>query len=146
MKFLFISLCLTLTTVAAAAEKRIELHRAHSGNYGSYSGRFAINMELGRAWIEYSGIGKAAESSDDEFRTLVPGLVYDRANLQVIYQNDGYQVICANVRERISILKPTIVRPTGKCRFEERTVKVNVDNGFEIKRRTYDVFDLVIEE
>lgn len=98
----------------------------------SKSKRFAINPELGRAWVEIEVYQDPTEMSQT-YRVAVPGLSYDKTSAQVIYSAEGQSVVCAKVTESGSwIFKNQRVEPTGDCELTRKYVKVPVDNGFGV--------------
>lgn len=99
----------------------------------SKSKSFVINPELGRAWVEVDFYYPHSESSD-HYRIAVPGLSYDTAKAEVIFQEDGRRVVCATVAEKgWWIFKHDQVKATGACELSHRYVKIPVDNGFTIE-------------
>lgn len=99
----------------------------------SKSKSFAINPELGRAWVEVDFYYALSETSD-HYRIAVPGLRYDKARSEVVFENDGKRVICANVVQKgWGIFKHDQVEATGACELTHRYIRVPVDNGFTIE-------------
>lgn len=127
-----------------AETKTIELEKVMANYYNSLSGVFAINSELGRAWVEVIGHYSDPDSLDDVTRVKVEGLSYNQATKQIIFTENGSEVVCANIKIT-RVFKDEVIKPTGACRFEARTIKVKVDDGFEIKTKAYDILDLKIE-
>lgn len=94
---------------------------------------FAIDEKLGRAWVEIDFYYAMSETSD-HYRVAVPGLRYDPTQSQVIFENDGQRVICANVvRKGWGPFKHQQLQPTGACELSHRYIKKPIDNGFRIE-------------
>jgi len=128
-----LSLGLGLSTAHAAANSISILKMPASSLEPSKSKSFVINPELGRAWVEVDFHYALSESSD-HYRIAVPGLRYDKANSEVIFESDGNRVVCATVVQKgWGIFKHDRVKATGACELTHRYVKLPVDNGFTIE-------------
>src|SRR5262249_35735986 len=100
------------------------------------SANFAVNRELGRAWIEvqvetpYQG----EEPSVGEVTSrAVEGLYYGQARKQVLYRNWTETVVCA---EDATFLWRTYLKNTGQCLLTPRSEQRQVDDGFNIRNQT----------
>lgn len=103
-----------------------------SATEASKSKRFAIDPELGRAWVEIE-IYYATSEQSESYRVAVPGLSYNKDTAQVSYNAEGQTVVCANVRESGSwIFKHQRIESTGDCELTRKYVKVPVDDGFAV--------------
>lgn len=98
----------------------------------SKSQRFVIDADLGRAWVEIDTWQNTMETNQTH-RVSVPGLSYDKAKAQVVYQQDGQAIACADVRKGSGwIFKQTRIEPTGQCELTQKYVKVPIDDGFSV--------------
>ena len=126
-------LSLGLPVAQASTDSTAILKMPASAFAPSKSKNFVINPELGRAWVEVDFYYSLSESSD-HYRIAVPGLSYDKASNQVVFQEGDKRVVCANVtRKGWGIFKHDRVEPTGACELSHRYVKIPVDNGFTIE-------------
>lgn len=144
MKKFLVSLMVFASFNVLAEVKTIQLEKTLSGYYSHMQGEFAINSELGRAWVVVRGVFSDPESSSDEYRIKIEGLSYNKETKQVVYTDGERTAVCANIKIT-RILKDQFVKQTEACKFEERTIKARVDDGFEIKTKAYDIFDLKID-
>lgn len=125
---LAIGLCMT----AAQAQATPIFKAPLSASDASKSKRFAINPELGRAWVEIDIHHSFSEQSESH-RVAVPGLSYDKAAGQVVFAAEGRNVVCATVEEAgFWIFSHPRVEPTGDCELTRKYVKMPVDNGFAV--------------
>src|SRR5215472_17155906 len=101
------------------------------------SAKFAVNRELGRAWIDVRVV--STESIGDEppdvevISKSVEGLYYDSARKQVLYRTAIETIVCA---EDVTSLWGTYLKGTGKCLLTPRTEHQNLDDGFKVRKRT----------
>jgi len=103
-----------------------------AANEATKAKRFAINDQLGRAWVEVE-VWHLNSDVSDLHRVQVPGLYYDRDTRKVVFEADGEQVVCANARDPGGLLfRHPRLEPTGDCELTRRYVKVPVDNGFGV--------------
>ncbi len=144
MKKFLVSLLVLASFNVLAEVKTIQLEKTLSGYYSNMQGEFAINSELGRAWVVVRGNFSDPESSSDEYRIKIEGLSYNTATKQVVYTNGDKTAVCANIKIT-RVFKDEVIKQTEACTFTERTVKVQVDDGFEIKTKAYDILDLKID-
>ena len=128
-----LALGLSFSAVTAVAADSTPIFKAPIGaQEASKSKTFGINPELGRAWVEINVYHDPTELNET-YRVPVPGLSYDKASSQVVYDAEGKKVICANVRESGSwIFKTERVEPTGDCELTRKYVKVPIDDGFAV--------------
>lgn len=124
---------LSLSALAATAAETKPIFKAPIASHeATKSKRFAINADLGRAWVEVEVWHDASETSEVH-RVQVPGLSYDPETAQVVFVNERQSVVCANVRETGNFLfRQTRVEPTGDCELSRKYVKVPVDDGFGV--------------
>lgn len=130
-----LALSLGLAAPAAqAAEDGTRIFKSPTGAFSaSKSKKFAINPELGRAWVEVDLYYAMSETSD-YYRVAVPGLSYDRERFEVVFDAEGRRVVCATVEQRgWWIFSHDRIEATGDCELSHRYVKVPVDNGFAIE-------------
>ena len=128
-----LALGLSLSALTAAAAETTPIFKAPIGaQEASKSKAFGINPELGRAWVEIQVYHDPTELNET-YRVPVPGLRYDKASQQVVYEAEGRKVVCANVRETGGwIFKNQRVEPTGDCELTRRYAKVPIDDGFAV--------------
>lgn len=121
------------TAVASTGELRIFENHPHPSIQRKTS-TFAINAELGRAWVEVTFDAASPEDRPDVVRVRVPGLSYDAATKTIVFQADDRVVECARVerRGRGPFARHTI-EPTGRCELTHRYVRVPIDDGFAIE-------------
>ncbi len=99
-----------------------------------YSIDYQVNKSLNRAWVQVTTVESFSDDSHytDE-RALVPNLSYDAVVNGIVYNLNGEQVVCGTFyNRRWTIDFGMSVRETGRCKFENKIVKVQVDNGYEI--------------
>lgn len=126
-------LALAQSTVLAA-DSRTAIFKAPVGaSDASKSKKFAINHDLGRAWVEIDLHYSHSESSETH-RVVVPGLSFDPSSSAVVFKAEDKTIECATVKERGRwLFKHTVIEPTGRCELTHKYVKVPVDNGFAIE-------------
>ena len=123
---------LSLSAANAVATEPAPIFTAPIGQEASKSKRFAINPELGRAWVEID-VSHSFSETTESHRVAIPGLAYNTDSRQVVYDAEGKTVICANVRETGSwIFKSHRIEPTGDCELTRKYVKVPIDDGFVV--------------
>ena len=133
MKKFLTALVMTLTLQAFAGE--IAIFDASTSSIGSISSivseEFAINSELGRAWVvlHFSPDYSDGPVIYDE-RVKVPGLRLADDKKSIGLDVDGQQVVCANVKKNIL---GTFVKPTKNCKFKTSFYNVQRDNGYEVE-------------
>lgn len=124
---------LGMPVAQAATDSTAILKMPASAFAPSKSKSFVINPELGRAWVEVDFYYSLSESSD-HYRIAVPGLSYDKAKGEVVFQEGDKRVVCATVTPKgWGIFKHDQVKATGACELSHRYVKIPVDNGFTIE-------------
>ncbi|HEX4871275.1 MAG TPA: hypothetical protein VFV27_03075 [Nevskiaceae bacterium] len=95
--------------------------------------RFAINPELGRAWVEIDVQPRYSETAETH-RVPVPGLSFDRTRGAVIYQQGERTVVCATVEARGRwVFRHERVEPTGDCTLRPQQARIAVDDGFTVR-------------
>ena len=101
------------------------------------SADFAVNRELGRAWIDVQ-----IESRDDlgegvpdrhVIMRSVDGLYYDSVRKQVLYRTANEPIVCA---EENTFLWMTSLKSTGLCRLTSSTEHRKIDDGFNVHLQT----------
>lgn len=99
------------------------------------SATFAVNRELGRAWID---VQVASGGLGDELPVheviskRIDGLVYDSARKQVLYRTPTETIVCA---EDATFLWSTYLKSTGRCPVTSVAERRNVDDGFNVSER-----------
>src|SRR5262249_46642042 len=100
------------------------------------SADFAVNRELGRAWIDVQ-VGSISQGEELQPREViskaVEGLYYDRDRKQVLYRAGTESIVCA---EDASFLWRTYLKTTGQCLLTPLSEKRKVDDGFNIREQT----------
>lgn len=128
-----LALGLSLATAASAMESAPIFKAPIAASEASKSKRFAINPELGRAWVEIN-IWHDPSERNEFHRVQVPGLSYQRETAEVVFDAGGRSVVCATVRQSgFGIFKHPRVVPTGACELTRRYVQTPVDNGFGVE-------------
>jgi len=101
------------------------------------SAEFAVNRELGRAWIDVTlTTNSIGEEPPDErvIEKKVDGLYYDPARKQVLFRTSSSEpIVCA---EDASFLWRTYLKTTGQCQLSSHTEERKVDNGFDVREQT----------
>ena len=128
-----LTLGLSLSAVTAAAAETTPIFKAPiSALDATKSKTFGINPELGRAWVEVIVYENRSELVDT-YRVPVPGLRYDKGSSQVVYDAEGKQVVCANVRKSGNwFFKSQRIEATGNCELTRKYVQVPIDDGFAV--------------
>ncbi len=116
---------------AAGADSRI--YSAPATSFGATkSKRFAVNPELGRAWVELTMDHRLSEYSET-IRIEVPGLRYDAGQREIVLDRKDGQVVCASLVPRgWGWFRHDRIEPTGACALTHRHVEVPVDDGFNV--------------
>ncbi len=100
------------------------------------SANFAVNRELGRAWID---VKVTTESYSEEPRReevimkMVDGLYYDSSHKQVLYRTASGPIVCA---EDSTFLWVTELKSTGQCQLRQRSEQRKVDDGFDTREES----------
>jgi hypothetical protein len=129
---LALALAMTMPCATAAVDEARIFSAPASGLDAAKSTRFAINPELGRAWVELTMDYSLTETSET-IRIAVPGLRYDAEGRSVVLATEDRTVVCASVERRgWGWLRHDRIEPTGACALSARYVDVPVDNGFTI--------------
>ena len=100
------------------------------------SAGFAVNRELGRAWIDVQVEWPPAGEVAPYFQVIskkVEGLYYDSARKQVLYRTATGPIVCA---QDATILWSTYLKSTGQCQLTPISEQRKVDDGFEIREQT----------
>ncbi len=127
-----IATVLALTTINAFSAS-IPLLETTDYSSGRVDGSFGINEEMGRAWVELAvdvgGSGDDSQSTNYA-RVKVEGM--SLVGGQVVLNQDGAQIVCANVRP-VGIFHYHVAKPTGNCKFNTQIVKEIQDDGFDTR-------------
>ncbi|MBI2520368.1 MAG: hypothetical protein HYV97_08115 [Bdellovibrio sp.] len=136
MRFLVLVLVGLFLNHAMAVEKSIlvlETKKDYSNSPSHIAAAFNINKELGRAWVTVAfhyNTGDSTRSYSNLSSMLVPGLSYDSATKQVVFNSDGLAATCAEQ-------KWYGLKQTKQCQFKVTEIKRQRDNGFYIVTETY---------
>lgn len=100
------------------------------------SADFAVNRELGRAWIDVKvttdPIGEGPRG-EIVIMKMLEGLYYDSGRKQLLYRTASEPIVCA---EDANLLWTTYLKSTGQCLLKPRTEERKADNGFEVRQQT----------
>ena len=100
------------------------------------SAGFAVNRELGRAWIDVqldpTNIGEEPPAPV-VISKRIEGLYYDSARKQVLYRTATGPVVCA---EDAKFLWSTYLKSTGQCSLTSASERRKVDDGFNVSEQT----------
>jgi hypothetical protein len=100
------------------------------------SADFAVNRELGRAWIDVQVESNNSIGDEPVEREVtskaVEGLYYDSDRKQVLYRTATETVVCA---QDATFLWRTYLKKTGQCLVVPRTEQRKMDDGFNIRER-----------
>jgi hypothetical protein len=99
----------------------------------AYKAEFEVNKELGRAWIKFIETTYGEDGGDNKSRFKVPGLSYDTERSVITLDHEGRLIDCAEVYDSGRfIFRMTKIRNLN-CSLKTQVVKVQEDNGFEIR-------------
>lgn len=145
MKSLVLALSLIVSSLTFGAE--VKIYEAPAWRGDSADVEFGFNEDLGRVWVEMNISDRYdADDSGTSYRTLVEGLSYDAAAKAAYLDIEGQLVECAVLKQRgVLVFRHNYLKATG-CEFRSQLVTKMVDNGFEIKKKTYLEIFLVTKE
>ncbi len=97
---------------------------------------FRVNSELGRAWINVEVTENFFDDVRyDNHRVLFKGLSLNAEGTAIVLDQDGALTECATISPKDGVFgRKLIIRPTGKCSFTPKFTKIDVDNGFEVRK------------
>jgi len=99
------------------------------------SAAFAVNRELGRAWIDVQ-VDPINIGEEPPAPVVIPqrieGLYYDPARKQVLYRTATGTVVCA---DDAKLLWSTYLKSTGQCSLTSVAEQRKVDDGFNVGER-----------
>ncbi len=135
---LMMSALVVVSSVGVVDASQVVVFEAPIVNWNQeVSANFAMNRELGRAWVDVqveSNKSIGDEAPDREVASkAVEGLYYDSARKQVLYRTATETVVCA---EDATFLWGTYLKSTGQCLLISRTEQRKMDDGFNIRERT----------
>lgn len=148
MRNVLLVLLLTLSTAALAKEIKVYSEKLDFDE-DLVDARFALNADMGRAWVEFD-----IEEDDgedywyEEKRAKVIGLTFDKSTQEIIYTDTKSRTVCATTevkRRRITGRLVRYIRLTGNCYFDYRTESVVEDDGFDTRRVSKDILYLIIK-
>lgn len=147
MKKLIMLFILATSSLVHADEIRIFDESYYILGYNSsVDAKFAMNEELGRAWVSVIVTDNDPESYQDEYRVKIDGLIYDKEREALVYLHDETETVCGNyIMKGKSIFKRKIFKLTGKCQFRGEWKKYSYDNGYEIKKGEKYIIDFIYE-
>jgi len=143
-KMVVYALMLTAVPPAVQAAPFVVFNGPLDTSRQKISASFAVNRELGRAWIDVQlqstdFIGEALPVAD-VIMSRVDGLSYDPARKQVLFQIGGETIVCA---EDATFLWSTSLKSTGQCQLTTSTERRAIDDGFDLREQT--VVEVVLE-
>jgi len=122
--------------IGVANAEQVIVYEAAGGSSQRVSASFAVNRELGRAWVDVQ-VQSSASSSEPAFdppiEKQVDGLYYDSARKQVLYRSATGPIVCA---EDATALWATYLKSTGNCRLIPVTEQRKIDDGFDVREQT----------
>jgi hypothetical protein len=133
---------LLLSSFAYSGEYKV-FEKPTSAFYKEIDSDFAINTDLGRAWIDIT-VGEKLNSPRREhprkhYRQKVEGLYYDQNSEAIMLETGGELIECASVR-RGRIFRNLVIKSTG-CRLESKIAYKTIDDGYnQYRRRFFQVF------
>ncbi len=116
----------------ANAEQAIVYEAPLDESNQQVSANFAVNRQLGRAWVDVAVQGGVTGSEAlfvPPMEKQVDGLYYDSARKQVLYRTASGPIVCAEDEE-------THLKSTGNCRLIPSTEQRPVDDGFVVSEQT----------
>lgn len=120
----------------ANAEQVVVFEAPLDDSIRQISADFAVNRELGRAWVDVE-VEARQTGSEPIFglpmQRQVDGLYYDSARKQVLYRTASGPIVCA---EDAAGVGETHLKTTGNCRLTSSTERRQVDDGFNVEERT----------
>lgn len=131
-KLLSMIIALTAFSATAGEIKIYDVNTAALFYVSSVSPEFAINQDLGRAWVNITFSSYNEDPFKQDERVKVSGLSYNKDTKEIILDAEGSQTVCARVKFRR--LFGTEIRPTGDCKFVQKYYTVEKDNGYEIEK------------
>jgi hypothetical protein len=136
MKKLITLIALILSTAAFADSILVYETRDYSPM--DVSPAFGVNKDLGRAWAVLtltSGSGDSISFYDE--RVKIEGLSFDAAAKEIVLERNGERIVCGQMYNRRWILDGgRSIRMTERCSFSVKKEKIEIDNGFEIKKKS----------
>src|SRR5215471_19075595 len=117
--------------IGVANAEQVIVYEAVGGSSQLVSASFAVNRELGRAWVnvQLQSSPSSEPAFDPPIEKHVDGLYYDSARKQVLYQTATGPIVCAEDRA-------TYLKSTGNCRLIPITEQRKIDDGFDVREQT----------
>ncbi|MBA2403572.1 MAG: hypothetical protein H0V66_02275 [Bdellovibrionales bacterium] len=139
---------LSLTAVQAGEIKLKSISQYELWGSASASAAFAINPEMGRAWVEITTTSNDPEGGgpSDVQRIKLNGLSFDQITGAIQLDFEGKITTCAEQKVvGRSIFRQKLIKMTSNCQFEGRWRNVSYDDGFEMRKtKVYEIF-LIVE-
>jgi hypothetical protein len=134
-----LAMVLSLTSVASEVTVLELAKQVRANDHDMVKTKFNVNEKLGRAWVEVSLIEISDEEYDlaDQLRLKVNGLTYDMNTQEIVYNNNGKNVVCAQMQTSRSWLgiKTSKLVNTGSCVIGYKNSEESYDDGFYITQR-----------
>ena len=145
MKSFVLVLSLLVSALSIAGE--VKIYEAPAWRGDSAMAHFEFNEKLGRVWVEINVSDRYdVEDSGTWYRTKVEGLSYDENAKAAYLDIDGQLVECAVVKQRgVLVFRHNYLKATN-CSFKSKIVTKMIDDGFEIKKKTFLEVYLVTKE
>ncbi len=133
MKQILIVLALVLSSFASA--ESILLLETRYDSSTDYLPEFQMNKSLGRAWVNVvEAVYNGDSTNYTDNRVKIPGMSYVAADRSIVIERNGEVIKCAELYNRRFILDGgNSIRLTDRCSFSQQKVKVQVDNGYEVR-------------
>jgi len=117
--------------IGVANAEQVIVYEAVGGSSQLVSASFAVNRELGRAWVnvQLQSSPSSEPAFDPPIEKHVDGLYYDSARKQVLYRTATGPIVCAEDAT-------TYLKSTGNCRLIPITEQRKIDDGFDVREQT----------
>ncbi|MFL5784083.1 MAG: hypothetical protein ACJ76H_05695 [Bacteriovoracaceae bacterium] len=133
----FIALITLVLSLSAFADS-ILVYETRDYSPMDIEASFGVNKDLGRAWAVMTltqGSGDSISFWDE--RVKVEGLSFNAETKEIVLERNGEQVVCGQMYNRRWILDGgRSIRMTPRCSFAIKKEKIEIDNGFEIKKKS----------
>lgn len=145
MKAFALAISLLVSAVSMASE--VKIYEAPAWQGDTATAEFTLNEKLGRVWVTITVSDRFdVEDMGSDYRTKVEGLSYDAHAKAAYLDIDGQLVECAVVKQRgVLVFRHNYLKATN-CSFKSKLVTKMVDDGFEIKKKTFLEVYLVTKE
>jgi hypothetical protein len=133
---------------AFAVESQLIATYEHDSDVSMNRFEYDVNLELNRAWVVLLLDDRSNYETGglSEERKAVRGMYFEPATREVRFNNGRGTTICAvrKTGRRLGLFPYVKYEETGRCDIQVRQVVRRVDNGFEIREKTYDQYFFVV--